>query len=281
MQKHCSLFKKSKIGLERLEIRDKADDKNPKIISLENCVKITEEPESGFQINIVKKTNDTITLFALDEVQLRHWVDALQSIAFKDKSNTLPRTNSVREEENDLYCTSYSDGIFTVNLLASDATKLKFSIEKNLHMENKPIPTQYTLQLTATEIQLKYLDMNNVTIVAQWPYRYIRKYGYRDGKFTFEAGRKCDTGEGEFKFQHTNPQDVFRCMAAKMKSMKKLINGDNNIGSLDCGEHQLNAALSMEAGLSLESKNYSHDEFSSFIFCFLYIFTFTLFSFAF
>lgn len=33
-------------------------------------------------------------------------------------------------------------------------------------------------------------------------------------------------------------------MAAKMKSMKKLISGEG----LDCGEHQLNAALSMEAG---------------------------------
>lgn len=246
MQKHCILFRASRFGIERLEILDKEDDRNPKIITLENCVKITQEPPPANQINIVKKTNDTLTLFALNETDLKRWVEALQSVAFKDKSNTLVRTNSVREEENDLYCTSYSDGIFTVNLQTADATNLKYSIEKALHIE--PIPTTFTLQLTATEIQLKYLEMNGVTLVTQWPYRYIRKYGYRDGKFTFEAGRKCDTGEGEFKFQHTNPQEVFRCMNAKMKSMKKLINGDNSIGSLDCGEHQLNAALSMEAG---------------------------------
>lgn len=36
-------------------------------------------------------------------------------------------------------------------------------------------------------------------------------------------------------------------MSSKMKSMKKLLNGDSS-GSLDCGENQLNAALSMEAG---------------------------------
>lgn len=246
LQKHCILFRASRHGIERLEILDKEDDKNPKIITLENCVKITQEPTN--QINIVKKTNETIILFALNETDLKKWIEALQSVAFNDKTNLLSRTNSVREEENDLYCTSYSDGIFTVNLLAVDATKLKYTIEKNLHIEsNKPIPTTFTLQLTATEIQLKYLEVNGVILVTQWPYRYIRKYGYRDGKFTFEAGRKCETGEGEFKFQHTNPQEVFRCMAAKMKSMKKLINGDT-IGSLDCGEHQFNAALSMEAG---------------------------------
>lgn len=237
LQKHCVLYRASRHGIERLEICDKEDDKNPKIITLENCVKITQEPAPANQINIVKKTNENLTLFALNEIELKHWVEALQSVAFKEKSSTLTRVDSVREKENDLYCTSYSDGIFTVNLLASDATLLKNSIE----------PKTYTLQLTATEIQLKHLDINGVTLIAKWPYRYIRKYGYRDGKFTFEAGRKCDTGEGEVKFQHSNPIEVFRCMGAKMKSMKKLINGDNS-SSLDCSEHQLNAALCMEAG---------------------------------
>lgn len=220
-----------------MEICDKEDDKNPKIITLENCVKITQEPAPANQINIVTKT-ESLTLNALNEVDLKNWVQALQNVAFKDKSSTLMRHNSVMEEDNDLYCTSYTDGIFPVTLSASDATQLKCALE----------PKSYTLQLTATEIQLKNIDTNIApTILAKWPYRYIRKYGYRDGKFTFEAGRKCDTGEGVFSFHHNNPQEVFRCMAAKMKSMKKLINGDS-VASLDCGEHQLNAALSMEPG---------------------------------
>lgn len=161
-------------------------------------------------------------------------MQALQSVAFKDKSDIITR-NSVIEEDNDLYCTSYSDGIFNVKLLASDVAHLKCKLEAK----------SYILHLTATEIQLKNID--NGSIVAKWPYRYVRKYGYRDGKFTFEAGRKCDTGEGEFSLHHANPQEVFRCMAAKMKSMKKLISGES-MASLDCGEHQFNAALSMEAG---------------------------------
>lgn len=143
--------------------------------------------------------------------------------------------NSVIEEDNDLYCTSYGDGIFTVNIVASDIAQLQCKLEAK----------SYILHLTTTEIQLKNIENNSM--IVKWPYRYIRKYGYRDGKFTFEAGRKCDTGEGVFSLHHTNPQEVFRCMAAKMKSMKKLINGES-LGSLDCGEHQLNAALSMEAG---------------------------------
>lgn len=177
----------------------------------------------------------TLTLNTLNENDLKQWVQAFQSVAFRDKSATLART-SMMEEDNDLYCTSYSDGIFTVKLLPGDIPNLHCNLE----------PKTYILHLTTTEIQLKHFD-DSSTIVVKWPYRYIRKYGFRDGKFTFEAGRKCDTGEGVFSLHHSNPQEVFRCMGAKMKSMKKLINGEN-VGTLDCGEHQLNAALSMEAG---------------------------------
>lgn len=247
--KHCILFKASRHGIERLEIYDKEEDKNPqKIITLENCVKITQEPPN--QINIVTKTG-TLTLNALNEMELKHWVEALQDVAFKDKTSTLMRHNSVME--NDLYCTSFSDGVFTVTLNASDTKQLNCSLE----------PKTYTMQLTASEIQLKNIEASSVSgTVAKWPYRYIRKYGVRDGKVIFEAGRKCDTGEGIFRFYHSNPQEVFRCMSAKMKSMKKLINGES-ISSLDCGEHQLNAALSMEPGSRSPlppSQNHSESE---------------------
>lgn len=237
--------------MERLEICDKDDTKNPKIITLENCVKITHEPAPANLIHIVTKT-DTLTLNALNEDDLKEWVAALQMVAFRDKAaHTQPTRNSVIEEDNDLYCTSYSDGMFTIKLVSSD-----ISVKCNLEAK------MYILHLTATDLQLKSAD-DNTTLVAKWPYRYIRKYGYRDGKFTFEAGRKCDTGEGVFSLEHSNPQEVFRCMAAKMKSMKKLINGDS-MASLDCGEHQFNAALSMEAGsrspLPPSPNHHSHSE---------------------
>lgn len=217
-----------------MEICEKEDDKNPKIITLENCVKITQEPAPANQITIFTKTG-TLTLNALNETELKRWVEALQNVAFKDKTNTLTR-NSVMEEDNDLYTPSYTDGVFIVDLHAEDTAKLKFSLE----------PKTYKIQFTATEIKLRNLDILD-TEVANWPYRYIRKYGNRDGKFWFEAGRSCDTGEGVFNFHHTNAKDVFRCMGAKVKSMKKLIKGDS-LSNLDDVHHQLNAALSMEAG---------------------------------
>ena len=226
------LFARSSQGIERLEISDNETDKNPRIVTLENCIKVSSEPTPLFHVNVITKSGQ-IVFQCTNETELNLWTKQLQSVAFNDKLAPSKRNSIV--EYNELYCSSFSEGKFTCNLISSDITK-----------KNNLEPKIYTLELTTTEIQLKNYEDDSL-IVAKWPYRYIRKYGYRDGKFTFEAGRKCDTGEGTFKLDHANPQEIFRCMSSKMKSMKKLLNGDSS-GDLNCGENQLNAALSMEAG---------------------------------
>lgn len=225
------VFSRSSQGIERVEIGENETDKNPRIVTMENCIKVNSEPLPSLHINVTTKSGQIVFQCA-NEIELNLWTKSLQSVAFTDKLTPSKRNSIV--EYNELYCSSFSEGKFTVNLISTDIT-----------VKNKLEPKIYTLELTTTEIQLRNYDDD--IVMAKWPYRYIRKYGYRDGKFTFEAGRKCDTGEGTFKLDHANPQEIFRCMSAKMKSMKKLLNGDSS-SSLDCGDNHLNAALSMEAG---------------------------------
>lgn len=109
-------------------------------------------------------------------------------------------------------------------------------------------PSYYTLLATPTAVQL--LNSDNHEILCTWPYRYIRRYGYRSGRFTFEAGRKCETGEGIFMFEYS--REIFRCIATRMKNMKKLLSPDStgtHTHSFLCGDsHQFQAALSMVPG---------------------------------
>ncbi|XP_017066766.1 uncharacterized protein LOC108104925 [Drosophila eugracilis] len=228
--RYCLLFKASRHGIARLEMCESKEDRNPKIFTLENCVKITQEPPPDRLIHIVKR-HVNLTLSTSSEEELKDWITALQTVAFCDTSQSVGI--GAIEEDNDLYCSSF-DGLFIITLIPSEAS-IRCCIE----------PKTYMLQMTPTELQLKSEDMG--AIIAMWPYRFIRKYGYRDGKFTFEAGRKCTTGEGVFTLDHTNPQEVFRCMSAKMKSMKKLISGDS-LSTLECGENQFSAAAGMEPG---------------------------------
>lgn len=107
-------------------------------------------------------------------------------------------------------------------------------------------PGNYTLVVASAAIQLwRSCDHH---LLFTWPYRYIRRYGYREGKFIFEAGRKCDTGEGTFTLEHSNQQEIFRCLSSKMKSMRKLLTGEAPLTpAIVCGDNQFQAALSMEA----------------------------------
>lgn len=235
--KYCLLFKASRHGIERLECLESETDKNPKIVTLENCVKITQEPTPANLIHIVTKTG-SLSLNLATEEDLKQWLVALQSVAFKEKAdqaNTSSHSSSTAiEEDNDLYCSSYGDGVFVIQLIKTDASQRCNIPEK-----------MYKLSLGATDLLLVTFE-DEKKVVAKWPYRFIRKYGYRDGHFTFEAGRKCDTGEGNFSLDHASPQEIFRCMSTKMKSMKKMLHGDP---SLNAEEAQLSVAVSsMEAG---------------------------------
>lgn len=158
------------------------------------------------------------------EVDMTRWITAFQLVAFKDVSNQL-------EENNDLYCTS-GEGVFSVKVVETDASK-----RCGLEARN------YTLVVAAVDMKL----MDGDVVLFTWPYRYIRRYGYRDGKFVFEAGRKCESGEGSFRLEHSSQQEIFRCMYAKMRSMKKLLNEENN-PSIECNDAQYHAAQSMEPG---------------------------------
>lgn len=97
--------------------------------------------------------------------------------------------------------------------------------------------------LLATPVAIHLVDSDGQKTLFSWPYRYIRRYGYRSGKFTFEAGRKCESGEGEFHFEHS--KEIFRSIASRMRNMKKLLNRDTH--SLLCVDNQFQAASSMLA----------------------------------
>ncbi|XP_046658337.1 docking protein 2 isoform X2 [Homalodisca vitripennis] len=233
-RKYCKLYKASKYGIERLEVFDSEEEAMKTslmpIITLENCIKITEDTQKHNQPHVflvVTKTN--IQHFAANsEEDMWQWVTALQSVAFKDSVS-----RQTIEEDNELYCSSEDSGVFSVRLVASEASE-----------RCGLAPGPYTLVVTQSALHLR--DDQRVLYI--WPYRFIRRYGHRQGKFTFEAGRKCESGEGTFHMEHSNQQEIFRCISSKMKNMKKLLTGESlSSPAILCGDNQFHAALNMMA----------------------------------
>ncbi|XP_038214048.1 docking protein 2 [Zerene cesonia] len=229
-QKYCILFNASKQGIERLEIYDNKDEVTtgaiPKIITLENCIKITHTSPNTITIFTKSLTQQ---ICAPSEAETLEWVTALQSVAFRGRSSSPISC----DEDNDLYCSS-GEGVFSVKLCASEAST-RCGLES----------IRYILLLTATAIELR--DANDNKLYATWPYRYIRRYGYRQGKFTFEAGRKCDTGEGIFHLEHPNQSEIFKCLSLKMKTMKQMI-GNDNLHSPEHSEFNIQPSINLFPG---------------------------------
>ncbi|XP_026176940.1 uncharacterized protein dok2 isoform X2 [Mastacembelus armatus] len=57
-------------------------------------------------------------------------------------------------------------------------------------------------------------------IVYSWPYKYLRRFGRDKSTFSFEAGRRCDSGEGSFEFDTKQGNSVFQAVEAAINAQR-------------------------------------------------------------
>lgn len=99
-----------------------------------------------------------------------------------------------------------------------------------------PTELNYVIVLTADSMILKYGDLNNLyandeksdKAIFEWHYAYIRRYGIVSGFFSFEAGRKCPSGEGNDPdfLNNRDPTDITHCC--------KILNKGDQVHSSQC-----------------------------------------------
>lgn len=52
----------------------------------------------------------------------------------------------------------------------------------------------------------------------RWPYLCLRRYGYDSNLFSFESGRRCQTGQGIFAFKCSRAEEIFNMLQEVMHS---------------------------------------------------------------
>lgn len=70
------------------------------------------------------------------------------------------------------------------------------------------------MELTDAELVLHTHRRDDV----RWPYLCLRRYGYDSNLFSFESGRRCQTGQGIFAFKCARAEEIFNMLQEVMHS---------------------------------------------------------------
>uniref|UniRef100_A0A8C2WQ85 Docking protein 2 n=1 Tax=Cyclopterus lumpus TaxID=8103 RepID=A0A8C2WQ85_CYCLU len=218
----CVLFRESSCSIARLEFFDckgvtaeksRKQQENKKVIRLSDCIRVSEVEMDGCPRDtepFLIETSEKIYVFSADRLQLEDWTHKLCEIAFPmnwteagGRRSSLLRGRGADEEagmeDNSLYSGREKVRDFRVSVRrteASDRCRLKGD------------------GFLRADVDALLLLKKTGDIVSTWPYRYLRRFGQDKSTFSFEAGRRCDSGEGSFEFDTKQGNFLFQAVEA-------------------------------------------------------------------
>nr|XP_035931108.1 docking protein 2 isoform X4 [Halichoerus grypus] len=77
----------------------------------------------------------------------------------------------------------------------------------------------YTLRAGETALEL-WSGPELGTQLFEWPYRFLRRFGRDKVTFSFEAGRRCVSGEGNFEFETRQGNEIFLALEEAISAQK-------------------------------------------------------------
>ncbi|KAG9488554.1 hypothetical protein GDO78_004871 [Eleutherodactylus coqui] len=217
------LYEATSTGLARLEMYEGCQAPETgrkqecwKLLQLSECVSISDRcgetcPKDTRAFSIETKLR--VYLIASEIHEQQNWVRALCSLAFPQERRTLERTgsqplmSSLQLQENSLYSTSKeasAGGQFAVRVRQTEASS------------RCSLSGMYTLVAEGKCLSLRDRQMGNV--VFSWPYPYLRRFGRDKTMFSFEAGRRCASGEGNFEFETAHGSHIFHAIESAIKA---------------------------------------------------------------
>ncbi|NXA96898.1 DOK3 protein, partial [Melanocharis versteri] len=216
----AQLFAASPSGVARMEKFDVRDDGTipekmslqrcaRRVIRLSDCVSVgpagTEscpKATAAFYLTTTEKS------YVLAAEQRDEWITQLCQLAFQVPRDLAdPRAllgtqpgPAVPMEENSLYSSWQDLTEFLVLVVQTDA-----ATRCGLH-------GHYLLSALPQSLMLK--DPQSRQPLLTWPYPCLRKFGQDQAVFSFEAGRRSDSGEGTFTFSTPRAPELCRAVAA-------------------------------------------------------------------
>ncbi|NWI65338.1 DOK2 protein, partial [Todus mexicanus] len=185
-----------------------------RLVKLSDCVHVAEAGgDAGCPketVPFLLETTDKRFLLAADGAEAASWVQKLCELAFprsreeqgKDGQQTsLGANGEFSMEENSLYSSRGKAGLeqaFEVMVRATESS------------ERCRLWGRCILQAGKEALELR--DFQTLEILYSWPYHFLRRFGRDKVTFSFEAGRRCSSGEGNFEFETRQGNEIFQAI---------------------------------------------------------------------
>ncbi|XP_071333925.1 docking protein 1b [Trachinotus anak] len=191
-----------------------------KIIRLSECISIlpalTESCPKDNMSAFCVETNDKTHVFAAEKNTAKDWMDTMCDIAFQGGSGSSSCTaadsnggpQDLQMSENLIYYSREEVNEFWVSVQRTEAS------------ERCGLAGNYWLKAESDILILKEPKTKRNVLV--WPYKLLRRYGRDRVMFSFEAGRRCDSGPGNFTFETKQGNEIFMLVDQAIQSQKAL-----------------------------------------------------------
>ncbi|KAM8990815.1 docking protein 2 [Ara ararauna] len=217
------LYRESSCSMARLELvegsapeRLRKGDSSKRLVKLSDCVYVAEVSGDAAcpkdTVPFLLETTDRRYLLATDTTEAADWIQKLCELAFprsreeqaaskKGQQSTLGTDREFSMEENCLYSSRSKAGLeqaFKVTVRATESS------------ERCQLWGQCILQAGKEALELR--DPQTLEILYSWPYHFLRRFGRDKVTFSFEAGRRCASGEGNFEFETRQGNEIFQAI---------------------------------------------------------------------
>ncbi|CAB1345611.1 unnamed protein product [Coregonus sp. 'balchen'] len=266
------LYPASQNGIARLEFYDcsggGASDKpntkklDKKIIRLSDCISIlpslTEACPKDNMSAFCVETNDKTHVLAAERSVSTEWVEKMCEIAFggvSGSSSSVSDSNgktNLEMAENLIYYSREEVNEFWVSVQRTEAS------------ERCGLLGTYWLKADNDSLILKESKTKSSLLI--WPYKLLRRYGRDRVMFSFEAGRRCESGPGNFNFETKQGNEIFLIVEQAIQSQKALAEECNLSYHLSSLEYDPSPALMQQrnavatgGGLVVDSNSSNRD----------------------
>ncbi|XP_074888220.1 docking protein 1 isoform X2 [Buteo buteo] len=240
------LYPASQHGVARLEFFDCKEPAAPPerlgtrrldktVVRLADCTSVAPVAESGPRAGTSVfrlETSDRSYLFAADKQQSEEWVAKLCEIAFPGNGPSDAGAAARRGREGSGQAPTLEMAVNSIYYSRDEVNAFWVTVQRTEAAERCELHGAYVLKAERDSLVLKDPRTNEILYV--WPYRLLRRYGRDKVMFSFEAGRRCDSGPGNFTFETKQGNEIFRLVEASIREQKAQVEENRqSCGSLD------------------------------------------------